>query len=144
MNTKRTFLCVCAGGNVRSHALSYIFKSRGHLGIPIGTDHWDAETAKSLILDSHKICTVDRPQTLAVKNWIHQIASDFPLDVSSNIEKILLERVVELPLGPDRWGVNNCLNFELLNTCTRLINNAGLLEDSSLYPSTPGFLPTSS
>lgn len=100
---KRKYLCVCAGGNVRSHALAYYLKSKGHAAIPIGTDHFGADELIGLVEWADVIYTVDRPQ-------YDMMLSRIPEEHRS--------KVINLPIGRDRWGPR--IPSDLVELCKNL------------------------
>ncbi len=101
---KLRIMCVCAGGNVRSHALAYLLKSRGHSAFAVGVDHFDAPSLSDLA------------------NVV-----DFVLTTEQGIHNTLLSRLPEeqharvhlIPIGGDRWGPS--IPQELLNQCKTLM-----------------------
>lgn len=88
-NKKLKFLCVCAGGNVRSHALAYYLKSKGHAAMPIGLDHFGKDELSPLV------------------DW-----ADYVLVVSHSLREKLdrivrddqRQKVAIINIGEDKWG----------------------------------------
>lgn len=123
------FLCVCAGGNVRSHALAYVLKNHGHEAIAIGTDHFN--DAASLLLFGEwadHILTVHPNQTSKLDRILRlhfSVRCPCSACVKHNQKiNVVLKKIIELPIGHDRWGLSNCLHLELLQVCEQCIFSA--------------------
>lgn len=83
----KKFLCVCDGGNVRSHALAFHLKwDRKQEAIAAGRLHLSVETMSMLC------------------EWADVIVLMEPHMVSS-IPTMQMHKIVVMDVGPDRWGV---------------------------------------
>lgn len=112
---KQKFLCVCAGGNVRSVALAYLLKSMGHEAVAIGMDHFGVESTRALAAWADVVVTV---------------ADDIRAKVYERIGAVpyLQAKVRHIPLGPDVWGVS--INPDLVRRCRDLVENAFWFSDT--------------
>lgn len=102
-------MCVCAGGNVRSHGLAYLLKSWGHSAFPVGIDHFETDAMTDLAAVVDHVVTTEQN--------IHQA-------VLERLPATLHDRVCLLPIGRDKWGPS--IPQELLTMCQQLLEASAL------------------
>lgn len=92
---KSKVLCVCEGGNVRSVALAFLFKMNGVDAVACGAKWSKPDTVEMLSKWATHI--------LIAEGWMKE-----------HIPKRFHKKVVDMEIGPDRWGL---AHKELLDLC---------------------------
>ena len=116
MKKKRNYLCICAGGNVRSVAVAYLVKYKyQHNAIAAGVDFFgDEEFVANLMSYAQHIIVVSEEIEIRLKRFLDLYHTRYI-------------PITRIDIGEDKWGPQlGPYNNELMNLAEDLIDKSGL------------------